>query len=303
MPLGRALANTIPSYGRGYARNAAECAVPEIWRGLLLNYPFYLGSTGGIVRNLANPSGLKNPSLLGSSAVPWVQRKAGTGIFFDNSASPTSVISTQMLQDDVGYWHDAFTYRTWFFILTLEADTGGPNGWWEEGGSSIGTAMYYRTGPNTLHYGVRGLGTHEIDSGSTFLPEPDFMIYYCARFNAGELRMWINGQSEGSTLTASGSALPSHGSEPGIGGQDSPDNFGASGGAAAAGTSTTFADEWGGTLIAAYSWDAVLPETRIFDLFEDPYLPCRLKKRRVFFVPAVAGGGTGSSKLLTGVGR
>lgn len=46
--------NPNPSYGTGFARSKAESAFPEMWRGLVAAYPFFLGSTGGVVRDQAS---------------------------------------------------------------------------------------------------------------------------------------------------------------------------------------------------------------------------------------------------------
>lgn len=53
--------NERPTYGTGFARNAAESAFPELWRGLRGLWAPSLGPTGGVVDDWG---GIKNPGIL-----------------------------------------------------------------------------------------------------------------------------------------------------------------------------------------------------------------------------------------------
>lgn len=115
---------------------------------------------------------------------------------------------------DPGYWHDAFTESTLSAWVEVGEEFGGPNIIVEQGGSTVGQALCYRSTPDTLHFTTMQSGNNvEIDSTSTLAPASGF-AYIVGTYNAGAMELYFNGVSE--DTGTNGTSIPAHTNQPGI---------------------------------------------------------------------------------------
>ena len=74
----------IPSWAHGFARNAAESAAPDLWRGLVGAWVPALGPTGGTLHDVAGSA--RDGTLTNMDpATDWVVGSPGSVLDFDGS--------------------------------------------------------------------------------------------------------------------------------------------------------------------------------------------------------------------------
>ena len=92
------LERIIPTYGQGFARNAAESLYPELWRGLVGLWSPVLGPTGGPGRVLYDWSGYNNTGyLVNIEPADWITSERGYVLDLDGNNERVSVGSSDLL--------------------------------------------------------------------------------------------------------------------------------------------------------------------------------------------------------------
>lgn len=187
-----------------------------VWQGL--NAVFHLNELSG---DFINSTGDGNDATV--SPTTGVARGA-TGILgpcvdLDERQSP--------IIPQGSYWNASFNTHTISAWCEIGGETSGPNIILEEGGSTNGAYLAYRTTPDTFHYGVRSNdGHYELSSTTTFPPNSGF-IKVVGTFDNGVARLFVNGVLE-DTLTVPYTSVAAHGDNAGIGDTNGTDSQGAS---------------------------------------------------------------------------
>ena len=114
------------------------------------------------------------------------------------------------------FYHNGFTKRTVSAWVTLDS-TSGPNIVYEQGGTTAGLTLAYRTTPLAFILSMTGGSTETEITGSTqFRPNYADPIHVAATFDGGAMRLYVNGQLDASGTLAD--PVGSHTSNPGVGG-------------------------------------------------------------------------------------
>lgn len=178
----------------------------------------------------------------------------GKGVYANDNAEKESHLTIASTPDP-GFWHDAFSQASWYFIFTIDGDSSGPMELMNEGGSANGVSFGYRNGPNTLVMAVETDGADdELASTSTFTPSST-PLHMCGVMDGTAIRLYINGVLEDSGTIG---ALGSHANEPGLLG-------------CFAGTSPLAGFEWDGTIITMFRYNRPLVASEVAQLYPNPY--------------------------------
>lgn len=138
--------------------------------------------------------------------------KKGTALRFIGNINQIMIPDTP----DPGYFHDEFTEKTFCLWLTIDTGGGGPRVAFEEGGSTNGIALGYRTTPDTLVYVARASSsTTEIASTTTFAEDNNVWIHVAMVYSSGNMKLYINGTEESSGVRDA--SIPAHNDNLGIG--------------------------------------------------------------------------------------
>jgi hypothetical protein len=120
-----------------------------------------------------------------------------------------------------GFFYDAFTQRTYSAWVSIDS-SGGPNVLIDEGGSTEGIGLAYRSTPQKIAFAIRQGGQKtEIQSATTF-PTADPIrerIHVTAVFDSSNLLLYINGQLDIAGASANGDTIGTHTESLGIGGK------------------------------------------------------------------------------------
>jgi uncharacterized repeat protein (TIGR01451 family) len=168
-------------------------------------------------------------SLYGRDLVVFGNYEQDAAGVIDGGAVGSGGINTDRLEPlspSDPFYHNGFTRRTVSAWVTLDS-TEGPNVIYEQGGTTAGLSLAYRTTISRFILSMTGGSAEtEIAAGTRFRASYADPIHVAATFDGGAMRLYVDGELDANGNLAN--ALAFHTSNPGIGGStgDSPLDLG-----------------------------------------------------------------------------
>ena len=138
-----------------------------------------------------------------------------TGNCIDLDATQIGATQLEVATGSDATWNDAHTKTIMQAWVSRDSDESGPNVILETGGINNGEAIYYRNGPNTLHFGTSQNGNNlELDSTTTMGEFSSFFMVHGV-YDAGSQSLYTNGTLE--DTGTNGTQIPAASSESSLG--------------------------------------------------------------------------------------
>lgn len=244
-----------PSYHQGYARHAAESRAPYLWKGKVGHWVPSLGPTGDM---LFDVSGNRNHGAVSNAVLStfWVIGRHGYATDFDGDADTIVVPSWSLVTNG------PYTLAAW--MNTESANTGTVLAI-ENSDATLNVHRMITRSPGTIwKYQIRAIaGTNTINTVVVYTTGQWFHIV--ARLDGTDMEFFVDGASAG---TATQTVTPAGINQVNIGNDVNSTN------------------DFDGMIDDVRIYNRALPLHEIVELYENPLIDLKLRRRVAYFVPA-----------------